>query len=379
VQSAPANPRQLPRLHVLDAFRALAICAVLVCHYFASWGPPEYAGNLYGYRYSYPIWLGWGALGVEFFFIISGFVIFMTLEKCDNLFEFWLRRFARLYPAYVAAMALTFCVANTLGPVEFASTPSDFLIGLTFTTPFVRGAKFIDQVYWSLIVELQFYILIGLIYVVAGNRFAAAWAAYVGASLACWFIGTTFGLHVLASLANRVFLLPYLPHFTLGIACYFLYSGRVRRCGTLAVVALLSYIAVLGRAPVAWHAAHVVMVVLFVLFLWGKLGPIATRPLRFLGEISYSLYLIHAYVGVILIALFTRQFGAPDLVAAFAATLICVSLAYGLTRAVEGPAKGAVLYWARPHLRIVARQWPSLTFAAKTAATAAPRRERGSP
>jgi peptidoglycan/LPS O-acetylase OafA/YrhL len=378
MQSEPANTRQLPRLHVLDAFRALAISAVLVCHYFASWGPPEYPPNLYGYQYTYPIWLGWGALGVEFFFIISGFVIFMTLEKCDSLIEFWLRRFARIYPAYVVAMALTFCVANTIGPVEFASTPADFLIGLTLTTPFVTGARFVDQVYWSLVVELQFYIAIGLIYVVASKRFASAWTLYIVVSLACWLVGRTLGLHVLVSLANRFLLLPYLAHFSLGIAFYFLYSGRVGRWRTLALVALLSYVVVSGREPVAWHVAHAIMVVLFALFLWGKLGWIAMRPLKVLGEISYSLYLIHAYVGVILIALFTRQLGAPDFVAAVAATLICVSLAYGLTKAVEGPAKRALLEWARLRLRTVVSQFPSLAFAVTTPATAAPRHEPGS-
>lgn len=375
MQSEPGNTRQLPRLHVLDAFRALAISAVLVCHYFASWGPPQYPRNLYGYQYTYPIWLGWGALGVEFFFIISGFVIFMTLERCESLFEFWLRRFARLYPAYVVALALTFCVANTIGPVEFASTSADLLSGLTFTTPFIAGAKFVDQVYWSLIVELQFYIAIGLIYVVASKRFAAAWTLYVGASLACWFIGTTYGVHVLVSFANRIFLLPYLAHFTLGIAFYFLYSGRAGGGRTLALVALLTYVVVAGRAPVAWHVVHSVMVVLFVLFLWGKLGWIATRPLRFLGEISYSLYLIHAYVGIILIALLTRQLGAPDFVAAVVATLICVGLSYGLTTAVEKPAKRAVLEWARPRLYVVRKQFPRLEFTAGVPTTAA--REHG--
>jgi peptidoglycan/LPS O-acetylase OafA/YrhL len=377
VQSEPGRFRQTPRLHVLDAFRALAITAVLICHYFASWGLPEYPGNLYGYRHSYPLWLGWGALGVEFFFVISGFVIFMTLEKCGSLVEFWLRRFARLYPAYVAAMLLTFSVTNMVGPKEFASSPVDFLIGLGFATSFVRGAKFVDQVYWSLAVELLFYIVIGLAYVAAGKRFVAVWTLYVATSLACWLAGKDLGSHVLVSLAERIFLLPYLAHFTLGIAFFFLYSGRVSGWRALALVALLTYTVVARRAPLAWHAAHALMLVLFALFIWGKLGWLAIRPLRFLGEISYSLYLVHAYIGIILIGLLTRQLAAPDLVAALAATLLCVGLAYGLTKTVERPVQRAVLNWARPHLCRVASRFPSLTFAANVPAGVALPRARG--
>jgi peptidoglycan/LPS O-acetylase OafA/YrhL len=361
VQSEQGTAGQLPRLHVLDAFRALAISAVVVCHYLATWAPPGYRYNLYGFRHTYPSWLGWGALGVQFFFIISGFVIFMTLERCNHLFEFWFRRFARLYPAYITAMLVTFVVANEFGPREFSSTRADFIIGLAFLAPFISGTRFIDQVYWSLVVELQFYFLIGLIYVVARGRFVAAWVIFVSAGLACWIAGTGGALHVFKSLADRAFLLPYLPQFTLGIAFYHLYCKREASWRALAVTAVLTYVIVAGNAPPAWHAAHVVMVTLFLLFLWGRLGWLAIPPLTYLGEISYSLYLIHAYVGITLISLFTRHMGAPDLLAAFGAALVCGGLAYGLTKGVEIPAKRALLDWARSHVSVAAR-FPSLAF-----------------
>jgi len=367
------DARPLQRLHVLDAFRALAILAVLVCHYFATWGLPEYAGNLYGYQHAYPVWLGWGALGVEFFFIISGFVIFMTLERCHGLLEFWARRFARLYPAYVVAMALTFLIANTLGPPEFASSTADFLIGLSLSTPYVSGAKFVDQVYWSLVVELQFYIAIGIVYVLAGKRFATLWTLYAGATLACWFIGRSLGMHMLVALANRVFLLPYLAHFTLGIAFYFLYTGRIHRGRLLAALALSMYLLIDAQAPAVWHAMHAMMVVLFVLFLRGKLEWLAVAPLQFLGKISYSLYLVHAYIGIILIGLLTRVYRVPDLIAALGAAIACLALAYALTETVERPIKRTLLRWAAPLFRSSQRQWPSLAFVRPSPRAFAPR------
>jgi peptidoglycan/LPS O-acetylase OafA/YrhL len=78
--------------------------------------------------------------------------------------------------------------------------------------------------------------------------------------------------------------------------------------------------------------------------------------------------LLHAYVGIILIGLFTRQLGAPDLVAALAATLICVALSWGLTTAVEQPAKRALLDWGRSRLDAVNSRLPIAAFAPTAAA-----------
>src|SRR5215469_4574944 len=91
------------RIQVLDAFRALAILGVMLHHYLSRYAPPDHPRNLYGYEHQYSQLFDLGAMGVQFFFVISGFVIFMTLEKCHHLVEFWVRRIARLEPAYICA------------------------------------------------------------------------------------------------------------------------------------------------------------------------------------------------------------------------------------------------------------------------------------
>ena len=350
------------RLAVLDAFRAIAILAVLVHHYFSRWAPPDHPENLYGYADTYPQWLDLGALGVQFFFIISGFVIFMTLERCTHLFEFWVRRLGRLYPAYVVATLITFAIVNLLGPSAFQSSFSDVAIGLAFMTTFVPDARFIEPAYWSLIVEMQFYFWIGLLYALSRGRFIFVWCTFVLLGLALWVAGSAETLHALRTVSRYVLLAPYLPHFTAGMLFYRLHSGRTTGTRALAAVAALGYLLTMHDQSAAFHAVNAAMIAMFALFLGGRLEWLALRPLLFVGSISYSLYLLHQYLGVMLIGWLTAVTGLPDLAAAAGAAGACVALAFALTTWVEQPAKRWLLRGLRDRLAPAGIRWPRLTF-----------------
>jgi peptidoglycan/LPS O-acetylase OafA/YrhL len=77
------------RLRYLDGMRGLAITAVVLWHFF---GPAEAKSLPYGDRYAQVPALSAGWMGVELFFLISGFVIFLTLEKCSGFWDFMIRR-----------------------------------------------------------------------------------------------------------------------------------------------------------------------------------------------------------------------------------------------------------------------------------------------
>ena len=87
------------RILALDSMRGLAALSVALFHY-------TYGFNHGDTNYVFHK----GFLGVQFFFILSGFVIFMTVNKKPNLRSFVVGRFTRLYPAYWLSVVLTFLV-----------------------------------------------------------------------------------------------------------------------------------------------------------------------------------------------------------------------------------------------------------------------------
>ena len=350
------------RLLELDAFRAIAILAVMAHHFLNRYAPPRHFPSLYGYRDLYPQWLDLGALGVQFFFIISGFVIFMTLERCDHLLEFWGRRIARLYPAYFVATFVTFVIVNSVGPEEFHSHLVNVLVGLTFLPGYI-DVSFVEPAYWSLVVELKFYLGLGHIYALTRGHFVAGGVAYCATGTVLSLLGSIPGWHILATLAHHVFLSEYAAYFTLGMAFYQVFSGWRRGWWIFALTALVEYALAGPVTTLAEHLTAAAMVLAFVGFVSGRLKFLAVRPLVFLGGISYSLYLLHQYIGVSLIPFFTRGLGLPDIAAACCVAAVCMALAYLLMRGVEVPAKRALLRWMRQHLfPSLPRRLPALSF-----------------
>ena len=100
------------RVVELDALRGIAALAVVAFHYTTQYGQQ--------YGHTTPLGFGFppGNYGVNLFFLISGFVIFMTLERARSAMDFVVSRFSRLYPAYWAAMALTCIFVYVLGMPE---------------------------------------------------------------------------------------------------------------------------------------------------------------------------------------------------------------------------------------------------------------------
>ena len=170
------------RLAYLDGMRGVAILLVLLFHAFARW--PDLVP--YGDHYQSVPLFRVGFIGVNLFFIISGFVILMTLEKCASFKIFFARRWLRLFPAMLICLRIIIFRNRTGFPRASLGQPMwrDLLPGMTFIDPAIwqkliggnQGA--LEGAFWSLYVEMKFYIVFGLIYFVLG-RAIAVWGLLI--------------------------------------------------------------------------------------------------------------------------------------------------------------------------------------------------------
>lgn len=328
------------RIAVLDAFRALAIIAVLFYH-IGFLAELEFATPLSGAPGFWMRVFSYGWLGVEFFFMISGFVIFMTLARVAGPIEFAVRRFARLYPAYLVCALLVYLVTS-LVPYPTNQHPLyDLAIAPLVDAPFFH-ASYISGAYWSLVAEARFYFWVCVIYTLFAGRFEMAWSLFcILGYAAAWNLAPAY---------SDVIGGEYLPFFTLGIAFYKIFDGKFDRWA-----AVLLLIAVLGIALFWSQENHdcnpaIMLVIiasfvgLFALFLDKRLDFIATRPLLFLGRISYALYLVHLEIGISLIY-WLRLNHVPRLAADIIALLAVATLAQLISVSVQKKGKQAIMAW----------------------------------
>lgn len=311
-ESKPARGSR--RIEVLDAFRGLAVIAVILFHYTFRWGPDYAPGAPDLYHYPARIdWFSQGWMGVYLFFIISGFVIFMTLERCKTIFEFALRRIARLYPAYLICMTATFLVTTILGVPEFVSSFKTYLVGFSLASSHINFG-WVDAAYWSLLVEIKFYVWVSILFYLFKSNFTAAWIAFLAICCVGEFQFTTLA-HGLLSPTN-------MPFFTFGIAFYFIHRDKAVTLKPLAlfVAGGAMYLLLWHERPAVIHLLTALTLLLFGLFVAGRLQWLRQRWLLYIGAISYPLYLLHQAIGV---ALISRM--APATVPAQIATLLGVT------------------------------------------------------
>jgi peptidoglycan/LPS O-acetylase OafA/YrhL len=295
----------------LDSVRAIAIGLVIV----------EHLGGPF-VRIHFP--LRAGALGVNLFFVLSGFLIsgllFTELDRTKDqtaatLGAFYVRRAARLIPAYFAVLAVL-ALANVFQIREdwpwYVAYASNFHMA--------RGGPMLP--YWSLAVEEQFYLLLPLLLLLVPPRHRL--------TMAIGLIASGFLLRCLASVAGldpttfEVSLPGKLEVLgcgvLLGVLCYrdgqrvftWLSGPGGRVFGMAALAALLLELAIFYLCPIDGLARYLTFTLTSGVYLgWvvaaaargisGPLRPVFSHPaVRYVGKISYTIYLTHAILPALL-------------------------------------------------------------------------------
>jgi peptidoglycan/LPS O-acetylase OafA/YrhL len=273
---------QRRHLDTLDGLRGFAALSVCLEHLTGGGVPP--------FRWEAARWLfSWGWAGVDIFFVISGFIIPYTMMRdgyrLRDYGRFVGRRLLRVGPpswiVAVATVAAFFAVDAIRGTGPFWSAGMSwprFFHNLAYTIPFTHYA-WINLIFWTLAVEFQFYLLVGLAFPLA---FRGKW----------FFVAVAVALCLLpyAPLPAGLIFMRHVTLFLMGGAALLHHEGRLGRPGYLALLAAIVFVAYwqVGAITAAFGGATA-LIISFVRTR-SRLG-------GFLGRISYPLYLVHPLVG----------------------------------------------------------------------------------
>lgn len=288
------------RLKPLDAMRGIAALSVVFFHF--TLGHPALEK-----------YFRFGTTGVDLFFIISGFVIFMSLEKSDGIKTFAVNRLCRLYPAYWMGVLFSFVLIS----IHFHFTqkypidqPWITLAGNLTMFQYYLGLHDLEGPYWTMIVEMLFYLLMAALFLTRRPERVRS----IGASLCVLLVTASLYVdHVMwvKELFVKAPLLYHFPLFYAGILFYMRYTGKASSTLFYCTLAL-AFIAQLALFPHTWRACkHMTrfeylfvlsgFFAVFLFFIAGKMERIANPITLFLGKISFPLYLTHQYLSINLI------------------------------------------------------------------------------
>ena len=308
------------RIDSLDALRGLAALAVCWKHLTDSFALPRFLQVSGTY--------GW--LGVEVFFVISGFVIPYTLHKSGyrvgQYFTFVWKRIVRLEPPYLLSILVVLLIgylaAHAPGyqGAPYHPSTTQVLLHLGYLNAFAHY-DWLNSVYWTLAIEFQYYLALGLLFPLLCARNSKTRYAVLAM------------LSVLAFIPSKSLIFPYLFLFLLGIVSFHYWIGLIRTRVYIGLVLALGIGAVLTLGfLISTVGVATACVISFV-----RLRQFAV--LKFLGMISYSLYLTHLPVVLKLSNLAKRIAHGPtqDTLAVLLIATITIMVAYLFYRLVERP------------------------------------------
>ena len=352
--------RAHPRLHFADQLRGLAALSVVFSHLTGVFWlmqafleqttlAPAQGGALPPLVAATTVeWFQPGPFGVGLFFLISGLVVPISLEKHSAL-SFVAARGLRIYPTYWAGLALQLLVLLAASHIWGRSLPYDWktILSNAFLVHDLVARPSIDLVNWTLAIEVRFYVLIALLspWLRRGNI-----AVVFGASVAfCILAGLisqgVFGPMTLDSSRLTYAVSTELPFFILmlmGVLFYYHVRGWLRTPALIIGLGMMGAMMAFAWWFSVMHGqfTRVLVNYAYAFALFSALYAIrrrvpANRWLDALATISYPLYLVHATLGFFVMKSLMLLFGVAYLPALAAAVLAVVLAACALHVVIE--------------------------------------------
>jgi len=286
------------RIDYLDGLRGVAILLVFFYHAYSRWPDIMPYGQL-----DVPFFVNYGSFGVMLFFMLSGFVILLTLQRCQNWQTFAVKRWLRLFPCMLICSILIFSTTDLLplrpnGGAEWY----DLLPGLLFIEPLIFWQLGIpvnplEWAFWSIFVEVKFYLFAGFCYFFLPRK----WFSYY--VLAAYCIWTSLDFAFMSQVPQgsnahvlwNVFSFEYFGWFAVGCFCFQgYYSDNKTYLGFAFCLAVICAVIHAGPDVPGILSLLSLIIIFHASLIFRPLQKIlTTRFLIFTGFVSYPLYLIH--------------------------------------------------------------------------------------
>lgn len=349
------------RVEWANALRGIAAGCVLVFHFgVVFWVRQDVAASLARRPALYPgdahaplvsrlverSGVDLGGFGVALFFLLSGFVIAISLERYSRR-GFLVGRLLRVLPTYAAGFAVTVVVVRLMGDPAGELSLTGVLAGAVPGLALATGVRAPgDGIVWTLIIEMVFY----AVCLVGYRRLTRGWAAPLAVAVGCVLVQVLVpapqvvagsargGLTYIALLAA-----PFLPVMLLGGVLSGIRRAAVGRAAGWGVAAVLAatHVVLLSTTRVLATSVGYRLTFLAAIALFGSLAAAGERwrprrPLAALADVSYPLYVVHPVLGYASISVLVRH-GVPALPAVLATTVVVLVAAWSLHEAVEVP------------------------------------------
>ncbi|MBB2750324.1 UNVERIFIED_ORG: peptidoglycan/LPS O-acetylase OafA/YrhL [Rhizobium aethiopicum] len=327
----------------LDGLRGIAALLVVQAH----------VGLIFPSASLHPMTMGSEAVGL--FFALSGFLMAHLYSSRpvtrETVLDFLVSRFARIYPVYLTAVLL---VAMLSGIPNL-----DFVQPIIGATDFVRHVLLLGSsgVFWSIPPEIQFYLLFPILWLCLARPHR-----YSGVIVGFAVVVAVDGLLELPG--PGIMLVSKLPYFLFGALAGKMHSSWDRWTPSpLTGIFTLSLLAVFftyrhlapGFSPEFWSLQSAVAAAVIVALV-ARQPPIAANvlaaaPARFLGTISFSLYLFHVPIMFLVHRTFETVMPEPALIAV--ALFVAVGGAWFLHETIEVPSRRLLVgLWQRHRQRV---------------------------
>lgn len=285
-----------PHISILDSLRAFAALSVCLFHFVCT--TTGYISDEFVISF-----FSVGKYGVQLFFVISGFVIpwamYHAKFKITDFFHFFMKRLIRLEPPYVVSLITVLVILyfrSILIPLsneQIHPSLPQVLLHFGYMIPFFDNYTWLNNVYWTLAVEFQYYILIALIFIpITQSKLVVRILFYIS-------------LIVASYLTKSAFLPHWMPFFGLGIILFLFFSNLISKKEYYVVTSVLVVFCIY-KYPIAMVLFALIPVMMLIFC-----KDLKVIGLDFIGKFSYSIYLFHPLLGSTFINIMSHHYTSP--------------------------------------------------------------------